>query len=81
MWEQDPGQDTPFIPLEHRHPLLFTICVAMAGAVFALDAALPLGFAGGIPYVAVLLLASRIADARSVFVAAAGCTTLVMTNG
>lgn len=57
---------------------LAALCAALAGAVFAVDVALPLGFAGAVPYVAVVILASRLPDPRSVFIAAALCTGLTV---
>jgi C4-dicarboxylate-specific signal transduction histidine kinase len=50
----------------------------LASAIFAVDLTLPLGVAGGVPYVAVVLLALWSPDPRLPLRAAAGCSVLTV---
>ena len=43
---------------------LVVLCLALSAVVFGIDLALPLGIAGGVPYVLVVLLALRAQDPR-----------------
>ncbi len=53
---------------------LGTLVVAMV--IFGVDLSTPLGIAGGVPYVAVVLLATRQSGARPTWIAAIGCSVL-----
>lgn len=57
-----------------------TAVVALAAAVFVIDAFLPLGVAGGVPYVAVILLALRSSSARFVVITAIVCGVLTLLD-
>jgi PAS domain S-box-containing protein len=59
---------------------LWAYAVLLGGVVFALDLALPLGIAGGVPYVALVLLASRFSDPRAVVAAAFAGTVLTVVG-
>lgn len=52
----------------------------LASLIFIIDAFLPLGVAGGVPYVAVILVALRSASARLVYGAAATCSLLTLVD-
>lgn len=60
-----------------RHYPLFPFAVLLAGGIFAFDLALPLGVAGGVPYVAVILLSLWSRRVFDVYFAAAGCSLLI----
>lgn len=51
---------------------------ALTAGIFTADLYTPLGIAGGVPYVAVVLLATRLPDTRSTWIAAAGCSFLTL---
>ncbi len=57
---------------------LRALTILIAAAIFAADLALPLGVAGAVPYVAVVLLAARLPWAREVLIFALGCSLLTM---
>lgn len=54
------------------------LCVLLAALVFALDLFIPLGVAGGVPYVAVVLLAVRLKGANYTVFFAVLCTMLTL---
>lgn len=57
---------------------LRALTILIAAAIFAADLALPLGVAGAVLYVAVVLLAARLPWAREVLIFALGCSLLTM---
>jgi signal transduction histidine kinase len=63
--------------VKSRNRILVAL-VLMAAAVFAVDLEVPLGVAGGVPYVAVVLLALWYPDPRMPLHAAVGCSILTM---
>ena len=54
--------------------------VILAAVIFTIDAFLPLGVAGGVPYVAVILVALRSTSARLVYSVAAVCSGLTLVD-
>ncbi len=54
--------------------------VILATLIFVIDAFLPLGVAGGVPYVAVILVALRSTSARFVYCVAAACSMLTLVD-
>ncbi len=56
------------------------VTLLLAGLVLALDLSIPLGVAGGVPYVAVVLLSLRSPDPRLPIRMAALCTLLTLTG-
>lgn len=63
--------------LNERSALL---AVALAVLIFAIDVAMPLGVAGGVPYVVVILLALNVSQPRFVVWAAIGCSCLTLLD-
>ena len=57
---------------------LITLCIASLAGTFALDLKLPLGVAGGVPYVVVVLLAARLPGTRPVLMAALAGSVLTV---
>ena len=51
-------------------------CGALTLVIFGIDLAVPLGVAGGVPYVLVVLMSSWFPDRRVVFLSAVACTLL-----
>ena len=51
-------------------------CGAVTLVIFGIDLAVPLGVAGGVPYVLVVLMSSWFPDRRVVFLSAVACTLL-----
>ena len=56
----------------------FGLPVLVAGAIFLFDMSVPLGFAGGLPYVALVLVGLRSPNKNDIFVLAAVGTVLVV---
>ena len=54
------------------------LIVALAAIVFVFDILMPLGVAGGFPYVAVVLLALNLRDQRAVVIVAIACSVLTL---
>jgi two-component sensor histidine kinase len=54
------------------------ICLIVTASFFVLDLILPLGVAGGVPYIAVVLLATRSPWSRLIPLTAVGCTVLTI---
>lgn len=63
-------------PQKRRAYLAWVLGALTAGGILALDWALPLGVAGGVPYVALVLLSSWSTKQRDTFIAAAAGTIL-----
>ena len=61
-----------------ERPVLLTI--GLAFAIFVIDAALPLGVAGGVPYVAVILVALNVPAPRFVVGTAMACSVLTLLD-
>jgi hypothetical protein len=65
----------------HNRPsdaFLFTACLLLIIGIFAMDSALPLGVAGGVPYILVVLIAMRASDDRWPIWAAIVCSSLTL---
>jgi len=56
------------------------LAVLLAAAFFLIDISIPLGVAGGVPYVAVVLLSLRARERRFVLYAALGCSLLTIAG-
>ncbi len=56
------------------------ILAILTGAIFALDLWLPLGVAGGVPYVAVILLGWWLGDLRKILLLAALSSALILAG-
>ena len=69
----------PLITASRQPGLLFT-CALLSAAVLAFDLNLPLGVAGGVPYVLVVLLALRIEDDRATYAFAILGTLLTLVG-
>ncbi|VAX27268.1 Phytochrome, two-component sensor histidine kinase [hydrothermal vent metagenome] len=61
-----------------NHLLLVSGCVFLALIIFITDLYLPLGIAGGVPYVAVILWGLWLPSKRYILVCAIGCTALTI---
>ncbi len=59
---------------------LWAICSLLAVAIFVVDQSLPLGVAGGVPYVAVIVLTARISGWRGTAFFAIACTVLTLAG-
>ncbi|MCH7865538.1 MAG: PAS domain S-box protein, partial [Proteobacteria bacterium] len=60
--------------------VLFAAAAVLAAVIFAADLNLPLGVAGGVPYVAVVLLGWWLPKRRYIFALAAMCTALTVAG-
>jgi len=63
---------------QKQQRFLFTLCVLMCIIIFSYDIALPLGYAGGVPYVAVILAALRLKGYQYTFWFAIVCSGLTV---
>jgi C4-dicarboxylate-specific signal transduction histidine kinase len=63
--------------MQSQHRVLIAVLLLAAG-IFVIDLEVPLGVAGGVPYVAVVLLALWSPDPRMPLYAAVGCSILTM---
>ncbi len=54
------------------------ISIVLAAGIFALDIQLPLGVAGGVPYIAVVLFSQWHSGRKTILVAALGCSLLTI---
>ena len=54
------------------------ICLVLASVIFFVDLCMPLGVAGGVPYIVVILVAVRLSCLRSLYFIAALCTVLTI---
>ncbi len=57
---------------------IFTACLLLVISIFAMDSALPLGVAGGVPYILVVLITMRSSDDRWPLWAAIVCSVLTL---
>ncbi len=65
---------------KQRSSMLMVAAAVLAAAVFAVDLNVPLGFAGGVPYVAVVGLGWWLPKRRYIFVLAVVSTVLTLTG-
>lgn len=63
-----------------RHRLTLAAALILAAALFALDAVTPLGVAGGLPYLAVVLVGLLGRMPRTILLLASLCTGLIVTG-
>ncbi len=59
---------------------LWAICGLLAVAIFVVDQSIPLGVAGGVPYVAVIVLTARIPGWRATMFFAIACSVLTIAG-
>lgn len=67
-------------PASYTTPAVFAVVALIAAAVFAVDLVLPLGVAGGVPYIAAILVAIWSATPRYTLVLAVTCSLLVVVG-
>jgi two-component system sensor kinase len=63
---------------ERINPYLILLCLVLAGVFFSIDVSVPLGVAGGVPYIAVILVSLRGADRNFVICMAILCSFLTV---
>lgn len=57
---------------------LIAVCIALAAGIFVMDLTVPLGVAGGVPYVAVVLVGMWLPGKRYLYIGAITCTGLTI---
>ena len=65
-------------PLPIQQSFLMVLALGLTAMVFWIDLQLPLGVAGGVPYVAVILLTLWFPSSRSTLMFAVGCSVLTV---